>query len=103
MGFPAKSGVSGVLCIVIPGVTGIATFAPRLDPVGNSARGGAFCFALLKRFPFHQFANLQGCHEGKDITSIRINQDLHADLWFAAAEGDAVSYTHLTLPTTPYV
>jgi glutaminase len=29
VGFPSKSGVSGVLCIVIPGVTGIATF-PRL-------------------------------------------------------------------------
>jgi glutaminase len=26
IGFPAKSGVSGVLCVVIPGVCGIETF-----------------------------------------------------------------------------
>jgi glutaminase len=88
VGFPSKSGVSGVLCIVIPGVTGIATFSPRLDELGNSVRGLDFCKALNSRFPFHQFATLQGCHKGKDITSIRINSDLYTDLWFACADGD---------------
>ena len=35
VGVPTKSGVSGVLCIVIPGVTGLCTFSPRLDQFGN--------------------------------------------------------------------
>jgi CRISPR-associated Cas5-like protein len=56
VGFPSKSGVSGVLCIVIPGVVGISTFSPRLDHLGNSVRGLDFCKALNKRFPFHQFS-----------------------------------------------
>jgi glutaminase len=35
VGVPTKSGVSGVLCVVIPGVAGICTFSPRLDKCGN--------------------------------------------------------------------
>ena len=35
IGFPAKSGVSGAILIVIPGVMGICTFSPRLDDIGN--------------------------------------------------------------------
>jgi len=69
LGFPCKSGVSGVLCIVIPGVCGIATFSPRLDQLGNSVKGIQFCHALNKRFPFHEFASLRGCHKGRDITA----------------------------------
>ncbi|KAF4739299.1 hypothetical protein FOZ62_023900 [Perkinsus olseni] len=58
-GFPAKSGVSGVLCIVIPGVCGIATFSPRLDALGNSVRGVKFCQILSKRLPVHAFGGPQ--------------------------------------------
>ncbi len=39
VGLPAKSGVGGGICIVIPGVCGIGTFSPLLDPRGNSVRG----------------------------------------------------------------
>jgi glutaminase len=88
VGFPSKSGVSGVLCIVIPGVTGIATFSPRLDELGNSVRGLDFCASLGRRFPFHQFSSLEGCHTGKDVTTNAINSDRYADLWFAAGDGD---------------
>ena len=55
MGFPCKSGVSGSLCIVIPGVTGICAWSPALDELGNSTRGNAFCQALVQRFRFHMF------------------------------------------------
>ncbi len=35
VGLPAKSGVSGDLLLVIPGVMGIAIWSPRLDNIGN--------------------------------------------------------------------
>merc|ERR1719316_670032 len=60
VGFPAKSGVSGVVCIVIPGVCGIATFSPRLDSLGNSVRGIDFCKRLSQRFPYHVFSQKRG-------------------------------------------
>jgi glutaminase/ankyrin repeat protein len=105
VGFPSKSGVSGVLCIVIPGVVGISTFSPRLDHLGNSVRGLDFCKALNKRFPFHQFATLRGCQEAgskkgqEDITKSAENTANEDDdithLWFAAASGDVARLRQL--------
>jgi len=46
VGIPAKSGVAGGLIGALPGQIGIATFSPRLDPHGNSARG----ITLFERF-----------------------------------------------------
>lgn len=57
VGLPAKSGVSGAVLVVIPGVMGIATFSPRLDSVGNSVRGVQFCKELVSRYPFHLYEN----------------------------------------------
>jgi glutaminase len=39
IGMPGKSGVSGGIVTVSPGKGGLATFAPPLDPAGNSVRG----------------------------------------------------------------
>ncbi len=61
MGFPAKSGVGGGILIVIPGVMGIATFSPRLDSIGNSVRGVAFCHALSEKYCFHNYDTLLPC------------------------------------------
>lgn len=44
-GIPAKSGVGGGVLGVMPGLFGIAAFAPPLDEAGNSVRGQA---AVLK-------------------------------------------------------
>jgi len=39
IGFPVKSGVSGSLLIVIPGVMGIGIYSPPLNKYGNSVKG----------------------------------------------------------------
>jgi len=38
-GVPSKSGVSGGLMTVIPGIGAFATFSPKLNAEGNSVRG----------------------------------------------------------------
>lgn len=39
IGFPTKSGVSGSLLVVIPGVMGIGIYSPPLNKYGNSVKG----------------------------------------------------------------
>ena len=60
VGLPAKSGVSGGMMIVIPGVCGIALWSPLLDRQGNSVRGVEFSRRLVESFPFHVFAGVAG-------------------------------------------
>jgi len=58
VGIPAKSGVSGALYMVVPGVCGIALYSPRLDKLGNSVRGVEFSKKLVERYAFHTYANM---------------------------------------------
>ena len=39
VGIPAKSGVGGVIMMVVPGVMGISIISPPLDKYGNSVKG----------------------------------------------------------------
>ncbi len=55
VGLPAKSGVGGGICAVVPGVCGIGIFSPPLDPRGNSVRGLKVCEELSERFGLHAF------------------------------------------------
>ncbi|KHJ97368.1 glutaminase [Oesophagostomum dentatum] len=55
VGLPAKSGVSGVMIVVVPNVMGIALWSPPLDQMGNSSRGVAFCKKLISKFNFHNY------------------------------------------------
>jgi glutaminase len=55
VGLPAKSGVGGGICAVIPGIGGIGIFSPLLDPRGNSVRGIKVCEELSTRFGLHAF------------------------------------------------
>jgi glutaminase len=55
VGLPAKSGVGGGICAVIPGLGGIGVFSPLLDERGNSVRGIKVCEELSTRFGLHAF------------------------------------------------
>ena len=55
VGLPAKSGVGGGICAVVPGRAGIGIFSPLLDPRGNSVRGIKVCEELSNRFGLHEF------------------------------------------------
>ncbi len=65
VGIPAKSGVSGGIVAVVPGVAGIGIYSPPLDAKGNSVRGVAVCQALSQKFGLH----ILEC--GFDGTSLR--------------------------------
>lgn len=64
IGAPAKSGVSGIVMVVIPRVGGYCVFSPRLDSFGNSIRGVAFAEAVANVFNFHAFDTI-GFHTPK--------------------------------------
>jgi glutaminase len=52
-GMPAKSGVSGVIVAVVPGVAGIAVYSPRLNEKGGSVRGHLILRELSRRLGWH--------------------------------------------------
>ncbi|MCB9686247.1 MAG: glutaminase A [Alphaproteobacteria bacterium] len=52
-GLPAKSGVSGVIVAVAPGIAGIAVSSPRINAKGGSVRGHAVLRGLSSALGWH--------------------------------------------------
>jgi glutaminase len=52
-GMPAKSGVSGVIVAVVPGVAGVAVSSPRLNEKGGSVRGHLILRELSRNLGWH--------------------------------------------------
>ncbi len=52
-GMPAKSGVSGVIVAVVPGIAGVAVSSPRLNDKGGSVRGHLILRELSRKLGWH--------------------------------------------------
>jgi len=57
VGLPGKSGVSGGIVTVSPGKGGLGTYAPPLDPQGNSVRGQLLTRLLAERLGLNIFTS----------------------------------------------
>lgn len=90
VGLPGKSGVSGSLMLVIPNVMGISIYSPRLDSLGNSVRGIAFCKRLVAEYNFHNFDNILTPGDKKDPRKRQYIDvlDQVGDLCDAAVDGN---------------
>mmetsp|Transcript_11146 Transcript_11146/g.8206 ORF Transcript_11146/g.8206 Transcript_11146/m.8206 type:complete len:84 (-) Transcript_11146:59-310(-) len=54
-GLPAKSGVSGLLLTILPGVGALATYSSRLNEQGNSYRGIKFVNEISQEYDLDIF------------------------------------------------
>jgi len=96
IGLPAKSGVSGVLMVVVPNVMGLAVWSPRLDTMGNSVRGVDFCKRLVQHFNFHNYDSMDGSNKKDPRRSAQYDQtDQIGRLLWATQHGDLTDIQYL--------
>jgi len=93
VGLPAKSGVSGSLVLVVPGVMGIGLWSPALDALGNTVRGVSFAEKFIEKFNFHRFDNM--CNEPNKIDPRKHRYDVQkqatVSLLYSATTGDVTA------------
>jgi glutaminase len=91
IGLPAKSGVSGIVIVVIPQLMGVAIWSPRLDKNGNSVKGIEFCKKLSQRYNIHNYDSMLLLNQKKKNLHVRKykkKNDTIQDLCWSASRGD---------------
>jgi len=89
VGLPAKSGVSGVMIVIVPNVMGLCLWSPRIDARGNPVRCINFCTELVTRFNFHNYDNLTGVSDKIDPRISQVEEKAKVgELIWAASKGD---------------
>jgi glutaminase len=90
VGVPAKSGVSGIIMIVVPNICGICIWSPPLDKLGNSVKGIEFAKRLVERFSFHHLSSTRFSKDKVNPTISHRSQEqrLQLNLMYAASAGD---------------
>ena len=78
VGLPAKSGVSGCIFTVIPGVGGLCIWSPILDVHGNSVRGLQLCsiLTMLTQGKYHYMT--RSLRSGVTSLSDPLHEIIHA-------------------------
>ncbi len=98
VGLPAKSGVSGALMVVVPGLLGIGLYSPPLDELGNPVRGVEFCKEMVNEYSFHKYDHVvDPAHEKKDPSRPKLQDRLEGmiNLCWAASDGDLTDVQNL--------
>ncbi|CAN5592368.1 glutaminase A [soil metagenome] len=98
VGLPAKSGVSGALMVVVPGLMGIAIYSPPLDELGNPIRGIEFCKELVKEYSLHKYDHIvDPTHQKKDPGIPRLQARIEGlvNICWAASQGDLMDVQNL--------
>jgi glutaminase len=91
VGLPSKSGVSGAMMVVVPGLMGMAIYSPPLDPLGNPVRGVEFCKELVNQYSLHKYDFVvEASDRKKDPNKTKLQSRLDAiiHLCWAASQGD---------------
>ena len=94
VGLPAKSGVSGIVILVIPNIVGFALYSPPLDGIGNSARGVQFAEELVKLYEFHAFDGIGGSISGKKNPRVEFNSNCRPKIWIPEIENSFLKFPH---------
>lgn len=87
IGAPTKTGVSGGMLLVAPGLGGFATFSPRLDAQGHSVRGTAFAERIAKSLDLSMFLGARAWSATQPTMQRNARQATAFDAfqWFSAA------------------
>ena len=96
IGLPAKSGVSGLLYVVIPGIMGISVFSPKLDSLGNSVRGIEFFRRLVNKFNLHVLDNINNSNKISIVKDQIIHDNMNSlNLIYYATNNDLLGIKSL--------
>ena len=73
IGLPGKSGIGGGIVAVSPGKGGLGTFAPPLDPAGDSVKGQLVARFLSEELGMNLFVSKP--EDQHDSLGLRLNKE----------------------------